>query len=716
MSVYDGGLAEVLVSLASTEAQTYVHATTLSIAEAKKGFLRKRGDLLARAETLTLSRLLVVVTVPAPTQKESKEFSCQIRVLMLSSRPQSQLHRSTYALDVLHALDVRVAQLQRPIGYCLHSSGQLLVWNQRRVAVLELAGVSTTQKSDIEHGLNIDSLLRLSSETIAVSNHSSVVLVDIKHSAIASTIALGSDPVPTEEAGVRSQGIIGITRLLAFFPSLTMLILLRGRSLFTVNLGGSNSRQIRHPTLADAIGRGLRTNQRKSLHSKDQPGILGEVHLGNVEMSAWSTAAIDRLATAKTAEDVDNSSADLLSDLLGELKMPMNASNETRLSPLQLARYAVSLSHVLSNIFVIEESSGRQRSFKNLSIRLLPPQTFEWLVGQRLITQYRVEQALRQTDRLSTTDALHPCAVVEALAKFDYSLQTVLFLLASSTPLTAREAACGVRYALAVIQQSENLSNLKLITDTAMTIDSKSDDGVDQTGDHSPEPERNADRIHDAHAVMRISLTRLSICHDSDIREAVARELPTAQLLLLVDYLRAEIAGGGWLSSYAQSVPLSEDVGQANGEDVPIVRILNCAVDALGTGAWLNATMSDEHAEKIAWMKAETSAALEGIEEAVYLQGLLHEALLYAKRAPPPAKIQTEMQLPINSSGVAMSKPIKILSEKDETNALPMGLRPPDHVETKVFKDGKEVQRSKRDIGRLKSELVGAYSIERITI
>ena len=121
-----------------------------------------------------------------------------------------------------------------------------------------------------------------------------------------------------------------------------------------------------------------------------------------------------------------------------------------------------------------------------------------------------------------------------------------------------------------------------------------------------------------------------------------------------------------------------------------------------------------EAEELIASLKLEVSAALEGLEEATYLKGLTAEMVRYGDvvlkgipelEGPPGKRLKTSY----SSKVISTAEP--------EVKLLPMGLKPEQQISQLRIGAGGEVhERSARDIGRLKSQKVGKYSLERIVL
>ena len=119
--------------------------------------------------------------------------------------------------------------------------------------------------------------------------------------------------------------------------------------------------------------------------------------------------------------------------------------------------------------------------------------------------------------------------------------------------------------------------------------------------------------------------------------------------------------------------------------------------------------------ETIAYLKAEISAALEGIEEATYLRGMLGEMLLCSKSLKHSDRSASRQHTSLKVSERTRSGIIASAEEEDRT--LPLGLKFPQGTsEYKVGAGGELIKRSLRDIGRLKSRMLPKYSFERIIL
>ena len=209
--------------------------------------------------------------------------------------------------------------------------------------------------------------------------------------------------------------------------------------------------------------------------------------------------------------------------------------------------------------------------------------------------------------------------------------------------------------------------------------------------------------------------------HSLSISQALRRVLDNSQLRSLADILRLEIACEGWLSFYDDEDPIDVQQNVRDDHISLITHMLSSILDALGPAGWMRGSSSKEEfndsVDTISWMKAEISAALEGIEEATYLQHVLGEVLLCGKdtglsRDSSKAKYAWNSGMrkgAIRPSNAAFKNPA--------SGELPLGLKLRPQISlNKVGAGGEIIKRSKRDLGRLKSQLVGKYTFEQIRV
>ena len=384
------------------------------------------------------------------------------------------------------------------------------------------------------------------------------------------------------------------------------------------------------------------------------------------------------------------------------------------------------VSYVLTAMFSIDQThldaDPPDHYPKRLSIRFYPRTIGDWLIDKGLLTLSRIETSLKQCGTLPPTSRLATGSLVQAFAKLDSSLEILLSILASPISLSSQE----VVHVLAIVTQIPNIKGTevqRLLTNGEGESDSRNVERLQLVNKKTTQCSRSPSpscRATDSNTrLLNIAMKRLYACPSSSIARALKRELSTPQLRILVDILRMEMARSGWLSPYEDSLESPDPNLRNDTQMCYIAHLLNCVIDSLGTGGWiLGNSISDdltETADTIAYMKAEISAALEGIEEATYLKGILGEMLLCGKdslNASLNHSRSIEAQLP-----ALPAKPETIALDDRRSHLLPLGLKPAQFVSTtKVGAGGELMKRSMRDIGRLKSRKVGKYSFDRIMI
>jgi hypothetical protein len=196
--------------------------------------------------------------------------------------------------------------------------------------------------------------------------------------------------------------------------------------------------------------------------------------------------------------------------------------------------------------------------------------------------------------------------------------------------------------------------------------------------------------------------------------KAIRATLKTEEILSLIYTLRVELVRGAWTSLYID--PTSFD---SEGNDPPpdgvitlISDLLGRCIDAVGAGGWLlnDAISSDksETGDLLTALKLEVTAALEGLEEAVYLNGIVGEAVRFGLASQKSGAGRQ----PWNTNN-----PVPMKLEGQESRMLPLGLKTKQlPTKSKVVSGGEVVQRSTRETGQLISRKVEAYSLEKLAI
>ena len=719
---------------------TILAAATLSVQQARKTILSNREDVLAtlRPDGDAVDPSLLLVMRRSPTRDtDNSAGTLELQILHIKT---ADVGTSGFALDTRQNL-YPLATLAMPEPRLFNSkktritmhtaSGTVYQEAEGVLAVYDLAGsvprlLHTLVQNDIF------SYLRLSSELVASSRDGSLSVVDLTYGSLQDECTLTSDygtkVMQKSDKPKDEPTINGNLRLLSYFAPLDIIVALDGRKLLAVQLSTAQRadeprKRKREGLLINSIGRGSSSITRaspisgKSVREIDSLGT----YLPSFDSSDWKAqkATLDRCVAQNDEKEFDR----LMAGHLG-IK-PTTEDKQTSKAWLQIHVDQHAVSYVLKSIFSIDQTcldkDPAGDSPRNLSIRFFPKLVGKWLINKGLLTVSHIETSLRQYGALPFTSKLAGGSLIQALATMDSSLEILLSILASPVPMSSQELV-HVLLISTQSQDSEATEVQRLLTngneedgsgnERSQLVDGQIPNSLPSL--FSTLPTNNLNR-----RLLNLAMKRLYACPSSSVARTLKRELSTPQLRILVDNLRMEISRSGWLSPYEDSLKPLDPSLQGDSQMCSIAHLLGCVIDSLGTGGWIlgNALSDDltETVDTIAYIKAEISAALEGIEEATYLKAMLGEILLCGKDSLNPCGTQSRMneaQLP-----VLPAKPKTIAPDEEAFKLLPLGLKPAPVVSTtKVVAGGEVLKRSRRDIGRLKSKMVGKYSYDRIML
>ncbi|EJT74250.1 hypothetical protein GGTG_08093 [Gaeumannomyces tritici R3-111a-1] len=214
---------------------------------------------------------------------------------------------------------------------------------------------------------------------------------------------------------------------------------------------------------------------------------------------------------------------------------------------------------------------------------------------------------------------------------------------------------------------------------------------------------------------LSIAFNKLGGCPPSANVRAIQQIFRPEETLSLIYLLRMELNRAGWTSRYLDGTRLVEndEVEAVPDSSIRSIADLLCqCIDSVGPGGWLINDMlalvgsgSGDHvdaADFLGSMKLEVSVALEGVEEAVYLRGILTEVVRYGASLPKSGS----------------SKDLAAVPPTSLSSALPLGSKTSKHQvsKRKVVSGGEIKERTAREVGLLTSRKVADYSFERIVI
>ena len=724
--------ASNLVSVPTIQA-----AAILSVQQARKSILRSREDILATLgpDNDAIDRSLLLVVTRSSTRDANSSaatLDLQIFAIKNASGPALGTGQKVQRLATL-AIPEPSLFISKKSKITIHTaSGTIYQDTEGALAVYDLTGsiprlVHTVARED---GF---SYLRLSPELVVSSRGASISIVDLPYGSLQAegTLTVNHPAEVTQKSRKPKDNptISENVRLLSYFAPLDVVVALDGQNLLAVQLSttqklsGSRKRK-RDGLLVNSIGQGsssMTGGLPTSGESACQIKSLGN-YLPSSESNDWKgqKVALDRCLAQNNEKEFERLMATVLGIKAIEEDKPISIGGVRN----HVDQHAVS--YVLKAMFSADQASldvdiaiDNPRS---LDIRFFPRKIGSWLIGNGLLTLSQIELSLKQSGALPITSKLATGSLIRALAKMDASRKILLSMLASPVPLSSQELV-HVLFILTETPNAETTRIQRLLTNG---------DGEDDEGDHRQSQLENGQNTHYppspppiplennvSRRLLSFAIKRLYACPSSSVARALKRELSTLQLRILVDTLRMEIARSGWLSPYEDHLEILEADLQDDSQMCFVAHLLNCVIDSLGTGGWiLGNSMSDdltETVDTIGYMKAEISAALEGIEEATYLKGMLGEILLCSKDCLGSSVKQSRSNEDQLSSLPA--KPMTINFDEEDSRLLPLGLKlAPVISKTKTGAGGELIKRSTRDIGRLKSKMVGKYSFERIMI
>ena len=715
-------------------------AAMLSVQQARRTILRSREDILATLgpdEDATDRRLLLVMT-RSPTKDANRSAgTLELRIFCIEVAAPDKMGPALGTVQKLQPLTTLAMPepslyISKNSQITIHTaSGTVYQEVEGALAVYDLTGsvprlVHTVLRNDAF------SYLRLSPELVAASRGASLSVMELQYGSLQTegTLTLSHEGKLTE----KSEAIVKPTttenvRLLSYFAPLDVMVALDGRKLLAVQsltsqkLDGSRKRK-RGGLLVNSLGRGSSSVTGASPSSRGSAHKIRSLgtYLSSSDSIGWKSqkATLDRCIAQNDEKEFER----LMAAALG-----MKAAEEDKQISNSGGQNHVdqhTVSYVLNAMFSVDQASLDVHSAgddpRSLDICFFPHKIGTWLIDKGLLTLSQIEMSLKQYGALPLTSKLATGSLIRALARFDSSLEILLVILASPVPLSSQELV----HVLVIVAESPHAKTTdtqRLLTNGDGADDNSNDDKSQlanrQTTLFLPSPSSTITDNNINRRVLSFTMKRLHACPSSSVARALKRELSTPQLRILVDTLRMEIARSGWLSPYEESQETLDLDLQDDSQMCLIAHLLNCVIDSLGTGGWIlcNSVSDDltETADTIAYMKAEISAVLEGIEEATYLKGMLGEILLCGKDSLGSSVKQSrsnETQLP-----ALPAKPITIALDEEDSQLLPLGLKvAPVISATKVGAGGELIKRSRRDIGRLKSKMVGKYSFDRIMI
>ena len=719
-------------SMASTRVE---YACVVSIAKAQKALLKGREDLsdsFGNSSNLDADMLLLLFT----SSGDDKTLIFRLlKIKILPSDPHKPSAREQKPLQGILSIPILGSsdRVMEGSQIYFHAASAILYQNTPNALVTyDLSGCTPRmgQKTSIGKDES-NSCIRISKFLVSMAGNKSISVLDLRYKAYQGQLNIWPQlkrlhPSSDAKKDIQTQGVSPEPlMLLSYNAALDIVVALQGRELQAFQLAttttrsdGSRKRK-RDGLLIESLGRGAAASKRRLLPPKSSNGSPYEgfsfiaVHVD--DLCQKQRVIVDECFAKGDMRELERV---LFPDAENTHNAADSTGNCTRTKP-----HSQKVDYVISKTLEIGDDGPAAMSKDGALRRLKVAESMKsiprWMFSRGCLSDHQVEHALRHEGRISSTDHIKTGSVVQALAQWDLSLRTLAAYVKSPSPFTASETIHVLRYAV-TNEPSGSSQSINLLTYgdehlNANVNESSICDLDPKNAKNPPNVPRDTDNVKER--IFEVATRRLYSCPSFEVSSALRLILSTSEIRLLVNMLRIQLAQNGWLTPYVEEGCLARSLAPQKGSQIDsqilvAAHLLNCAVDSIGTGGWImGSSIADElseTAETIAYMKAEISAALEGIEEATYLKGMLGEMLLCGKSFR-----NSHAQ---NPKGERKRSTIVSLSDGQENN-LPLGLKlQQDISKYKVGAGGELVKRSARDIGRLKSRMVPKYSFERIII
>ncbi|TVY92337.1 Uncharacterized protein LAWI1_G001102 [Lachnellula willkommii] len=721
---------------------TNAHAASQSI-------LKERQDVLAVfaqeiSEDGFNPDLVVLVTKASETL---------MRTLHIIAPPRKTVHVSGLQHSVQALLTtpfpVSYKRKDNPTFSIQVSTGILQQLNNNTLTTFDLTESRPKEQSSLLVS-KAESFLRLSSTSIMIASNQYITVYNPKYQSILAAIDFTSEESlkrkrqsQNETNGTSSSSC----NLKTYFPKLGAVVGIRDNNLIAIHIEGHQDRQGRSRAaglLIDSLGCSVKEQSRPGRGKKGMDSVgaktLEEYLPGSITTfeGPWAeqTTSFEKLFIAEDAEKFDKLIAEKLP--ISSTTKPNSAKAFTdgvKVSAKEASnvdrRWVI---YTLSKIFSRTAESPEQ---SKLSISFYPPNLFLWLINTGHMTVANIEAALRIKSATPPATSIAPGELINAIVELNPDMDLLLALL-SKNYLGAAELLQAIRTLMESLEMlGENLRVKQGLLTNGEDAGLVNGDADEQLEELEAEAENDLElaeyQLGPGSGVrgqaLSLALSRLYTCPTSAIVHALQTTLTSQETVYLIYLLRFELARGAWTAKYFdddESELIDEDAEVPGSAIILISSLLNNCIDAVGAGGWLSGDLKlvegdpFEAEELISSLKLEVSAALEGIQEAAYLKGLTSEMVRYgdAMQKSLPQEREPDSDTPGRKKHKGpVNPPILLPSSSSEARVLPLGLRADKQVSLlKVGAGGEVSRRTARDIGHLKSQKVGKYTLERIMI
>ncbi|KAJ4287456.1 hypothetical protein N0V88_007642 [Collariella sp. IMI 366227] len=570
---------------------------------------------------------------------------------------------------------------------------------------------------------HLASFLRLSKTSVLTSAADCFSIYNPIYRSLQATTPLSSE----------SESIKGPCEFITYLASREIAVGLRGGDLVAVQIEAPKNRTTKRRAeglLTDAIRRGIprdQTCQKRARADHPTSAILEEPLL-DMSGPEWQSKL-------KQADDLlHDSGLQSWEEFLAQIFKVQTKPSETEAEkgafvngttpahlpewvwPSSRAEYARVdrrwVFYAISRVFSWAEQSEESKA-PRLACRLPESSVLNYLVDAGHLSTSNIKSAFK--DEARATDEVENIIGEEVpvlLAQIDPTMALLLAYL-SGTQLGTTELVSSIKlllHSLGLFEDSAKL--LHRLTEKGEDADAQENEAINMELDRAEEELQITEQYLDGHRTrgLGVAFNKLAACPAIATVQSLRRLFKPEEIIGLMNVLRAELIKDGWTTRYLDRTGADQDDLESppDGSIQLIADLMSRCIDSVGLGGWmasdamLSRSSPDHHdsADFFSQFQAEISVALEGILEAVRLQGALAEAVGYAKRA--------RKALVDSAKGKAV-----VLHAGDE---LPLGLKTDSRIAAEKVRSGGEiVTRSSREMGHFVSKKRGLYSVHRIS-
>ncbi|KAK3989447.1 hypothetical protein QBC44DRAFT_266804 [Cladorrhinum sp. PSN332] len=348
-----------------------------------------------------------------------------------------------------------------------------------------------------------------------------------------------------------------------------------------------------------------------------------------------------------------------------------------------------------------ESESGTTR----LVCRLPESSVLNYLVDAGHLSTSNIKSAFKdETREVDEVDNIIGEELPVLLSKIDPTTELLLGYL-SGTQMGSTELVSAVKLLLHSLDLFADPSKprVKTIKETSEGVPEEENEAIKMELDRAEEELQITEFHLGGHRFRGLSVAfgKLAACPSSATVQSLRRLFKPEEVIGLLNVLRAELIKDGWTSDINEDIEAPPD-----GSLQLIAELMIRCIDAVGLGGWMafdsvlsSSDGQEDAADYFDRFNSEIDSALQCINQAVHLQGMLAETVSYAKRA--------RKALAEASKGKTTAVQM--------TEHLPFGLKTDARISMERVRSGGEVvARSARDIGRFISQRRSIYSVHRI--